>query len=114
MSLSQDLAAVGEDLVSTLKARLELLEAMQAEVQQMLEKYHQERLEMSAKLKEILAEDRLNRVEEVNKLVDSYCDDRTEAQKIWKETLAVMEKLRTHKVNKVKEKVKPKRNKFEE
>jgi len=114
VSLSHGLAAVGEDLIGSLKARLELLETMHAEVHQMLEKYNQERLEMSKRLKEILAEDRFNRVEEVTKLVESYCDDRTEAQKIWKETLATIGRIREHKVKKVKEKVKSKRNKFEE
>jgi len=114
VSLSQNLAAVGEDLIGSLKARLELLESMHAEIHHLLKKYNHERLEMSKRLKEILAEDRINRVEEVAKLVESYFEDRNEAQKIWRETLSAMYKIRAHQTDKVKEKVKLKRNKIEE
>jgi|GEM_PF-3379401 len=94
MSLSQSAVMIGEDLIRSLKARLELLEEMHAEVQQMLEKYNQERVEMFKKLKEVLADDRLNRIEEVNKLIDSYYADRAEAHKVWKETFTTLEKIR--------------------
>ncbi|OPY56182.1 MAG: hypothetical protein A4E55_02203 [Pelotomaculum sp. PtaU1.Bin035] len=97
MSLSHSMAVAGEDLIGSLKARLELLDSIHNEVKGMLVKYNRERLEMSGKLKEILADDRLNRIEEVNKLIASYCEDRTGAHEVWEETLKKLGKIRSSK-----------------
>ncbi|BAF58615.1 hypothetical protein PTH_0434 [Pelotomaculum thermopropionicum SI] len=95
MSLTQSAAIIGQELINSLKARLEHLEAMQDEVLQLLAKYNQERQALAGEIKKILADDRLARLEEVGRLLGSFAEDRAGAQKIWQETQEALNSIRT-------------------
>ncbi|GBF32437.1 hypothetical protein DCCM_0633 [Desulfocucumis palustris] len=94
MSLAANFKELGQDMIRSQKHRSKYLHHLEKSVEELLEKFQQERISETESIQVLLAADRAKRLEEVRELLNSYETDRKKAEIIWEKTMKILEKIR--------------------
>ncbi len=76
MSLAANFKELGQDMIRSQKHRSKYLYQLEKSVEELLEKFQQERISETESIQVLLAADRAKRLEEVRELLNSYETDR--------------------------------------